>query len=631
MKNVICCLFVSCCLIFTACQETIQTVKVESVVYTKESHSFARPDLAVVKHLSWNAKVDFNRKQIIACANWSIENSTNASEIIFDTRDLHIDSITLDNSIVPVNYRWISATQTFMGTGLAIQIKPSTKTIHIYYITSPDAAALQWLHPEQTAGKKEKFLFTQSEAILARTWIPCQDAPGIRFTYDATVQVPKNLLALMSATDNPQSLHENGEYVFHQTHPIPSYLLALAIGDIGFKSMDQRCGVYAEKVVLDKAAYEFADMGSMVNTAESLYGKYAWGRYDVLVLPPSFPFGGMENPCLTFATPTIITGNRDLVTLIAHELAHSWSGNLITNATWDDFWLNEGFTVYFEQRIMEKMYGREYSEMLAAINVRDLNLALIDFGDTSKDTRLKLDLLNRDPDDGMTDIAYDKGYLFLRLMEETAGRKKWDAFLKNYFTVYQFQSMTTEKFLNVLNKEFISKDSLRYQKLGIENWIYKAGLPANAPVVVSTKFAEVDKVVANFLHTENSEALVFDTVISKKWSTHEWIRFLNGLPASTSLAQMEQLDKCFHFTGSGNNEIAVIWYQLAIQTNYKKAGPSMEDFLIHVGRRKFLTPLYTELCKTKSGKVWAQKIYQNARPNYHSVAQTTIDELLGTM
>ncbi|WP_449435437.1 M1 family aminopeptidase [Pedobacter steynii] len=192
--------------------------------------------------------------------------------------------------------------------------------------------------------------------------MPCQDSPGIRFTYNATVSVPNDLLALMSA-ENPEVKNSKGIYHFKQIHPIPSYLLALAVGDIEFKAVDKRTGIYAEPSVLAKAVYEFADMGKMVNAAEKLYGPYRWGRYDLLVLPPSFPFGGMENPNLTFITPTVIAGDRSLVSIISHELAHSWSGNLVTNATWNDFWLNEGFTNYFERRIDEAIFGKTEAQI----------------------------------------------------------------------------------------------------------------------------------------------------------------------------------------------------------------------------------------------------------------------------
>ena len=352
---------------------------------------------------------------------------------------------------------------------------------------------MQWLSAQQTASKNNPFLFTQSEAILARSWVPCQDSPSIRFTYDAEVTVPANLLALMSAS-NPREKNTTGIYQFAMRQPIPSYLLALSVGDIKFHEISQRSGIYAEPSLVDTAAWEFADLEKMIAGAEALYGKYRWDQYDVIVLPPSFPFGGMENPRLTFATPTILAGDRSLTSLIAHELAHSWSGNLVTNATWDDFWLNEGFTVYFEHRIMEKLYGRDYSEMLALLALQDLHETVDDMKAKNLygDTKLKLNLVGRNPDEGVTDIAYDKGYFFLRSIEEQHGRDKFDGFVKDYFNENAFKAMDTDGFIAYLKNYYQTKYSITIEDSFLNAWIFTEGLPANCPKPVSTRFEKVD-------------------------------------------------------------------------------------------------------------------------------------------
>lgn len=294
-------------------------------------HSFSKPKEAVITHLKWNAIISFEKKMIEATAEFTIQTSTIASKIILDTKNLNIISVKESFTDADLIYS-LGKKQEHLGQPLVIEITPNTKKIIIAYSTNPGAEALQWLTPVQTAGKLKPFLFTQSQAILARSWIPIQDSPGIRFTYEAQVQVPKELLALMSA-ENPQEKNESGLYSFKMKQKIPAYLMALAVGDLEFQSMGPRTGVYAEPSILTKAAYEFAETEDMIDVAESLYGPYQWDRYDILVLPPSFPFGGMENPRLTFATPTILAGDRSLTSLVAHELAHSWSGNLVTNAT----------------------------------------------------------------------------------------------------------------------------------------------------------------------------------------------------------------------------------------------------------------------------------------------------------
>ena len=588
--------------------------------YAMDPHSFSRPNEAVVKHLDLDIEVDFQNRVIQGVANWEIETQGSPDSIHFDTEDLTILEVMVDGEKADYS---LGSKDPVLGQDLRIPISEKAKVVSITYSTSPDAAALQWLGPEQTHDKNLPFLFTQSQAILARTWIPCQDSPGIRFTYNAHVHVPEAMIALMSA-NNPQERNVEGQYSFTMDIPIPSYLMALTVGDVAFAPEGSRTGIYAEPGQLEAARDEFVDMEKMVEAAEGLYGPYVWGRYDMIILPPSFPFGGMENPKLTFATPTIIAGDRSLVSLVAHELAHSWSGNLVTNATWNDFWLNEGFTVYFEQRIMEKVYGRDYSEMLASLSYDGLLEEIEDMKSKGKekDTHLKLDLRDRDPDDGMNSIAYDKGYLLLRLLEETVGREEWDSFLREYFETYKFQSMDTERFLSLLKDSLLSEKQIA--DVDLHAWVYGAGLPANAPHPQSDRFQRVEKVLTTFV--ENGSLPPADT--TDLWTTHEWLHFINRIPKDVTLEQLTALDKAYGFTNSGNAEILAAWFQPTIRHHYMPIYPAVEDFLIHVGRRKFLTPTYRAM-KESEQLDRAREIYSKARPNYHSVSQQTMDDLLG--
>jgi leukotriene-A4 hydrolase len=594
----------------------------ENSLMKNDPHSFSHPGEVAVKHLNWKATIDFDTKTISAIASWKIANTNDADSIVFDTKGLDIHAVALDDN-QPGKYT-LGPKDEILGQSLSIAIKPDTKTVHVRYQTNPAAEALQWLKPQQTAGKTHPFLFTQSQAVLARSWVPCQDTPGVRFTYEADVTVPKDLLALMSAA-NPKKKNDTGRYHFEMKQPIPSYLLALAVGDLTFEPISNRSGVYAEEALIDKAAWEFADMEKMIAGAEELYGPYQWERYDVLVLPPSFPFGGMENPRLTFATPTILAGDRSLTSLIAHELAHSWSGNLVTNATWNDFWLNEGFTVYFETRIMEYLYGEDYAEMLASLNLQDLHGEIESLNDKgqSHDTRLRLNLAGRNPDEGVTSIAYNKGYFFLRAIEEKHGRETFDRFLKDYFSNNAFGSIDTDTFKEYIRNYYQTKFNITLDDQTFDAWIDTEGLPENVPHPNSKRFKKVDAVLTGWRAEKP-----LDESVASNWSTHEWLHFLKNLPDQLSAEQMAALDKFGGFTASGNAEIITAWGVIAIRNNYEKMQTKIEDFLIHTGRRKFLSPLYEELIKTRDGKERARAIYKNARPNYHFVATNTFDKLL---
>ena len=361
----------------------------------------------------------------------------------------------------------------------------------------------------------------------------------------------------------------------------------------------------------------------MVNTAEQIYGPYRWGRYDVLVLPPGFPIGGMENPRLTFCTPTIIAGDRSLVTLIAHELAHSWSGNLVTNATWNDFWLNEGFTNYFERRIMEQMMGRSYSDMLWELGYQDLVDNVKELGPASRDTWLKLDLKGRDPDDGLTDIPYEKGAHFLKLIEQTMERDAFDRFLVKYFDKNAFKTMTTEAFLSYMDTALLKNEDGLKQAINVNGWVYGPGIPDNCPRADRERFEKVDSERNKFLNGTSAPLLA-----TAEWTSHEWLQFLRNMPPTLSYAKMKQLDDAFNLTNTGNCEIADLWFIMAVRAGYTPAYGAMENFLSTVGRRKFLEPLYGEMMKRPAGVDMAKRLYGRFRNNYHPLAQESLDKIV---
>jgi len=549
-------------------------------------HSWSQPDRVRVRHLDLDLDVRFEQRILTGSATLHLDRFS-GDELVLDTRDLEIRSV--ENA---VSFEFGPADRV-LGAPLRIHLRPDAVWVRIHYSTSPRASGLQWLDPPQTAGKRYPFLYTQSQAIHARSWIPLQDTPGVRLTFRADIRVPDGLRAVMGAG--------MADGHFQMDQPVPSYLIALAAGDLAFRELGPRSGVYAEPEVIDAAASEFADTEAMIRAVEELYGPYRWDRYDLLVLPPSFPFGGMENPRLTFATPTILAGDKSLVSLVAHELAHSWSGNLVSNATWGDFWLNEGFTVYVERRVIETIYGREREEMEAVLGRRELDREMASLKES--DRVLHLDLTGRDPDDGCTLVPYEKGALLLRTMEQAVGRERFDAFLRSYFDYFAFRSITTADFLEYLRRELPNP-------VPVEEWIFQPGIPAGAAEPRSEAFAKVES------------GWPADT---SAWSTQEWLHFLR----SQNPPDMPRLDREFHFSESGNAEILHEWLLMAVKAGYAPVYPKIEIFLCSVGRRKFLKPIYTELMKTEEGRERARRIYAKARPTYHPIAQSTIDGIVG--
>ncbi|KAA3618701.1 MAG: M1 family peptidase [Calditrichaeota bacterium] len=587
----------------------------------KDPHSWSNPQEVIVQHLALELNVDFNAKQLSGCARLEIRNHTGMDTLILDTSDLNIERITLGKQEKETPFR-LGNPEKYKGSPLYIAIKKYTQQVNVYYSTNPQAGAVQWLAPGQTAGKKLPFLFTQNQPVFARTWIPCQDSPGVRMTYSAEITVPKKLMAVMSAANGTEKV-ENGVYHFEMPQPIPSYLIALAVGDISFQAISERAGVYAEPSVLAKAAAEFEDTEKMIIAAEKLYGPYSWDRYDIIVLPPSFPFGGMENPRLTFATPTILAGDKSLVSLVAHELAHSWSGNLVTNSTWSDIWLNEGFTTYFEHRIMEEIYGFEYKEMLAKLDYDNILQTIQQHGEDNPVTALRQNLAADDPDNTPTAIIYDKGHLFLRTMETLIGREEWDQFLTNYFNKFSFQSMDSEKFVAYFEDKLIKEDAELAEKLQLKKWVYEPGLPGNHFVVKSPALKQVKNEITAF----NNGTAASD-LKTQNWTSHHWRYFVKNLPAELSNKKLSDLESTFSFSKTGNSEVLFSWLMLAVKNRYYPSYLVLEEFLSGVGRVKFIAPLYWSLAQTEEGRAFASRVYKKARDGYHPLATSAIDPIL---
>ncbi len=566
-----------------------------------DPHSYAQPQRVAVKHLALDLGVDFERHALAGTATLTLTRTDKRAPLVLDGDALRIGSVR-DCAGKPLTFK--IGPRGKGGEPITIQLG-DTDCVAIAYSTAPDASALLWVEPSGTAGGQQPMLFTQSQAIHARSWIPLQDSPGVRFTYEATIRPPQGLWALMSAP-NPQAPPADGVWHFKQEHPIPSYLMALAVGDFAFRATGPRSGVYAEPSVVVAAAWEFAEVEQMIDAAEKLYGPYRWGRYDMLVLPPSFPFGGMENPNLTFLTPTVISGDRALVGLIAHELAHSWSGNLVTNATWNDTWLNEGFTTYVEMRIIEQLRGREQSDVMWYLARKGVEEAVAKYA-KGPQTRLAHNYgSDTAAEEIPTGLAYDKGALFLRTLEQTYGRDAFDAWLRGWFDRHAFQSVTS--------KMFEAEIKTLGTKVDVAAWL-GGGLPADAAPAPSPHAEAIGKL-----------AVGAGDVDASTWGTMDWVVFLDAVPEHITADRLKALDAKYQLTQTHNDEIAMHWLPLVVRADIREAAPAVETFLMSVGRVRMVRPLYAAMMDGSDfWKALAKKTFAAAKPKYHPITRAAID------
>ncbi|MCS6154731.1 M1 family metallopeptidase [Shewanella baltica] len=603
----------------TLAAEPTATVVQAQTQQNLDALTYANYTEVSVSHVELALAVDFKQNRLSGEATLDLAWHKPGKQLILDTRDLTITSVTALNK----TGKWQSLSFTLAKAdavkGAALTIKladEDTKKVKINYHTSSNPSGIQWLTPEQTQGKQLPFMFSQSQAIHARSWIPLQDTPAVRQTYSATITADKAISVVMSADRKTLS---STQTQFTMPQAIPAYLIAIAAGHLKFAPLDNISGIWAEPEILDKASKEFADTPEMIKIAAKRYGDYRWGRYDLLILPPSFPFGGMENPRLSFITPTVIAGDKSLVSLIAHELAHSWSGNLVTNATWRDLWLNEGFTTYVENRIMEDLYGRDRALMEQTIGYSELLAELAEL--TPGDSVLHVALGKRSPDEAFSGVPYVKGQLFLIFLEQKFGRERFDTFVKSYFNHFAFQSITTAQFREYLSLNLLNKYPNVVSEAEVDTWIEGQGLPSFLVPPNSHAFDDIDAQRQTWLDGKLSAS----ELKTSTWTVHQWLRFINEMPrVNLDQAKLAELDKAFHFTGTGNSEIAFAWYSLALDNGYYAVLPALKQHLTHIGRMRLIVPLYQKLASTDQYD-WAKSVYLKARSGYHPQTQASLD------
>ncbi|MCF7221489.1 M1 family metallopeptidase [Marilutibacter chinensis] len=606
----------------TAAPDTTADAKAMAEV---DEYSYAEPDMVRIKDLALELAVDFDQRQLSGSATYTLDwLDPEAGRLTLDTRDLTIEKVVGERA----DGKWDDLTfvvddaDDVLGSKLTIAAPERNPRIRVTYTTSPEASGLQWLTPAMTEGGRTPFMFSQSQQIHARSWVPLQDTPRVRFTYTAHVTAPKDAMVLMSADNDPAAARD-GDYSFTMPQPIPSYLLAIAAGDLVFKPISGRSGVWAEPAAVDKSVAEFADTEKMIQVTEKLYGPYRWERYDMLVLPPSFPYGGMENPRLSFITPTVIVGDKSLVSLIAHELAHSWSGNLVTFSTPKDGWLNEGFTSYVENRIVEELYGKAQADMENVIARNELAAEYRELDPKLQVLALRPGALS-DPDGASSATVYTKGAWFLQFLEQRFGREDFDAFLRDYFDHFAFQSIPTTKFLEYLQPNLIDKYPGKVTMAEVEQWVYEPGVPDSAPKTESARFDAVDAARKAWL----ADGTLPDKALTDGWVTQEWVHFIEGMPEKLDTEQLAALDAAYQFTGTPNGEIAQRWYPLAVRSGYAEANDAIAAFLERIGRRKLIMPTYEALVKTPEGLQLAETVFASARPGYHPITTGSVEAVI---
>jgi aminopeptidase N len=590
--------------------------------------SFANSRQFLTRHLELDLTVDFEQQILSGHAIHHMEQlDPEATTIVMDSRGLSINRIQLElagTEIIDLEFE-LGARHPVKGEPLKISLPADfTATgeflLKIYYHSGADASALMWLPPELTAGGKHPFMFTQSQSIHARSWVPLQDTPSVRFTYEAIIRTPPGLLALMSADNDPLA-PRSGEYRFSMPQPIPSYLLALAVGNVFFESFGPETGVYAEPQVLQAAAYEFADTQAMLDAAVEIYGPYQWGRYDLLILPPSFPFGGMENPRLSFITPSVLAGDRSLVSMIAHELAHSWSGNLVSNATWRDIWLNEGTTSYLEARLMEVLYGKQRADEERVLTYQSMRQAL---ETVLTDMQALAPVFTEgDPDIGQDGLEYSKGQLLLQHLETLFGREIFDAYMAGYFSHFEFQAIGSEQWLDYIDQNLLQKHPGKYSRTQLEKWLYQPGIPADATVPVSANLEQA----AGMALSWSSGELAVDELPHSNWSPQATVYFINALPAGLSEAQLSELDTALGLSRSSNAEIARTWFIQVAERQHRPAYPQMKSHLSHYGRTRLVQPVYEGLVSNGEDKELARALFDQASVGYHPLTRAAIEPL----
>jgi len=590
--------------------------------------SYSNPDKAVVTHLEWTASIDFDQKVIAAEATYTVMAKENYHEVVLDTSNLRIQSVkSFDGEPLDYILHPLIQGKLHLGQKLTISLPPHSSDstrVTVVYQTTDGCSAAQWLPPSQTAGKKHPYLFTQCQAIHARSLLPCQDCPGVKMTYNAIVTVPDWATCVMSALlESSEHVDSNKVYSWKQAVPISSYLFALAVGQLEKKDISKRCAIWSEPGTVEAAAFEFSETEEFLLLAEKITNmEYVWKRYDLLCLPPSFPYGGMENPCLTFVTPTLLAGDKSLADVVAHEIAHSWTGNLVTNATWDHFWLNEGWTTWFQRKIMVAIKKNPKFLDFDAIDGRKHLMDAMEEMDP-KDTRLVLDIGDGDPDDSYSSVAYEKGFTFLLYLERLVGTPQFEKFFQAYIARFASHTLTSDEFKDFFCKHFKDKKDVLKQ-IDWDLWLYGEGMPPVLPDLDQSMAAASQALADTWLGVDRECKAPPAKNEMASWSSLQITCFLDDLAQKIGdkplkLTTLNAMNALYKFSESRNSEVLYRYCELAIPAEDESIIPVAVRFITTQGRLKFVRPLYRALFKTKMGKQLAVDTFLKNKDFYHPI------------
>nr|XP_054751062.1 leukotriene A-4 hydrolase-like [Lytechinus pictus] len=605
---------------------------------TKDPNSVSNISGIITKHISIEWNINFKEKIFTGDVKLTLETlQDGVANLILDTSsNLCISEVSDDATGEKLTFE-VKEPLGALGSPLNIRLPSSAQSkgsklcIKISYKTSSSASAIGWLEPSQTAGKQFPYLYSQCQAIHARSILPCQDSPSVKATYDAKVTVPCDLVCLMSAVrtgEEPCAIDNSLKtYTFRQTVPMPSYLIAIVVGALESRQIGPRSRVWSEKEFVDRAAFEFSETEHMLATAESLLGPYVWGQYDLLILPPSFPYGGMENPCLTFVTPTLLAGDRSLANVVAHEISHSWTGNLVTNCSWEHFWLNEGFTVFVERKILGRMNSEKHRQFAFIGGWKELYNSVSKYGEEHKFTQLLPSLEGGiDPDDAFSSVPYEKGSCFLFYLETLVGINEFEGYLKAYIDKFKYRSLTTQDWKDFFLEYFHEKAAAGvFDCVEWDKWFFAPGMPPIKPKYDTCLVDHCTELCEKWSQVGESN-FEKSTGDLESMSPSQKIEFLAQLLLKKPLTYnlIQEMQGIYDMDKYTNAEIRFRWLRLRIKAGDESAIDSALKMATEAGRMKFTRVLFRDLYAFPSARQKAVDTFLAERHNMHPISAKTV-------